>query len=101
MRSEARTLFSRTIWSGYGEPLPRFRCVIFPSEPGQGWTGPRGRLNRKHIEQHVSSFIDYAVFLCGPASFMASMEEILTAMGVAAALELGVERFTAGVADSS
>ena len=80
--------------------LPRFRCVIFPSEPGQGWTGPRGRLNRKHIEQHVSSFSDHSVFLCGPAGFMANMEEILTAMGVAAA-QIRRERFTAGVADSA
>ena len=38
--------------------------------------------------------------LCGPAGFMASMEEILTAMGVAAA-QIRRERFTAGVADSA
>ena len=81
VRSELDVIFESDL-ERLRRSLPRFNCVIVASEPGTGWTGPRGRLSREQIERHLGPISDQTFFLCGPTGFMASVTEILTTMGV-------------------
>ena len=99
VRSELDVIFESDL-ERFRRSLPKFNCVIVASEPGTGWTGPRGRLNREHIEQHLGMISDQTFFLCGPTGFMASVTEVLTAMGVGAG-QIRRERFTASLGSSS
>jgi ferredoxin-NADP reductase len=80
--------------------LPRFTHHIIASQPGAGWTGQRGHLDREQVERHLGSIGDRAFFLCGPLSFMTAVTEVLTALGVSAE-QIRRERFTAGIGTSS
>ncbi|MEY2511231.1 MAG: hypothetical protein QOE26_1994 [Verrucomicrobiota bacterium] len=75
--------------------LPRFRCLVVASRPGMQWRGSRGHVSRPLIEQHLGQFSHQKFFLCGPASFMATVKEILTSLGVRGEQVLQ-ERFTIG-----
>jgi ferredoxin-NADP reductase/DMSO/TMAO reductase YedYZ heme-binding membrane subunit len=76
--------------------LPRFSCVAVASRPGVEWQGERGHVNRALIEQHLGHISqDQTFFLCGPTGFMASIGEILIALG-ARSEQILQERFTIG-----
>ena len=57
-------------------------------------------MNREQITRELGKIADQTFFLCGRAGFMASMQEILTSMGVRSG-QLRQERFTAGSAVST
>ena len=78
--------------------LPRFHCTMIASSPGPDWTGPRGRVNRALIEEHLGEIGQRTFFLCGPAGFMAGVKEILMSLGVRAE-QIRQERFTIGTPD--
>jgi DMSO/TMAO reductase YedYZ heme-binding membrane subunit/ferredoxin-NADP reductase len=81
--------------------LPRFRCVVVASRPGQEWSGPRGHVDPDLIEQHLGRDIGQKFFfLCGPTAFMASIKEILTSLGISSE-RIRQERFTIGAPASA
>ena len=75
--------------------LRRFRCLVVASRPAMQWRGARGHVSRALIEQHLGQFSHKKFFLCGPASFMTTVKEILTYIGVRGEQVLQ-ERFTIG-----
>jgi ring-1,2-phenylacetyl-CoA epoxidase subunit PaaE len=62
------------------------------AEPGEGWTGERGMLDRETVARLAAALpIDAEYFLCGPEPMMVAAREALTARGVRAIKE---EKFT-------
>ncbi len=62
--------------------LKNFQYHVLLSQPHQGWSGPRGHINRKFIETTVSEIASRDFFLCGPQFFMEAGHTILTGLGV-------------------
>ena len=54
------------------------------SQPGEGWTGARGRIDedvlRSHLPEKLRTRFQY--FICGPDPLMDAMEQALPALGV-------------------
>lgn len=85
---------------GLRKRLPRFRYHVVASRPEAEWTGLRGHVDRALIERELVRVGGQTFFLCGPAAFMASVEEILLSMGVDAG-QIRQERFTIGASASA
>ncbi|QSX39978.1 MOSC N-terminal beta barrel domain-containing protein [Shewanella cyperi] len=64
--------------TGAGMPL-----MLLLSQPGDDWPGLRGRLDRHHL-QGIEDLLERDVYLCGPAPFMAEIEQVLLSLGLAA-----------------
>jgi len=92
VRTEHDVIFQEDL-ANLRKRLPWFRSVIVASRPGAEWVGVRGHLNRSLIEEYLGEGRHQTFFLCGPAAFMASVNEILTSLGVPAE-KIRQERFT-------
>ena len=63
------------------ERNPRF-CPIFTltNEPARTWSGLRGRISAKVLEDAVPDLRERTVFLCGPTAFMQAVREALVVL---------------------
>lgn len=55
--------------------------IVEEADPGEVWTGFRGRLNAPALRMIAPDFRDREVFCCGPAPFMATVKDMLEANG--------------------
>jgi ferredoxin-NADP reductase len=62
--------------------LPHFQYQLLLSRPHAAWTGARGHVSRKFIEDAVTDLAARDVFLCGPPAFMDTSRAILIGAGV-------------------
>lgn len=78
--------------------LRNFRHAVTLTQPDDDWDGPRGRVDRELLRQHVP---DPAapIFLCGPEAFMEGVKAMLASLGVDGS-RIKQERFS-GKRDSS
>jgi len=57
--------------------------VIFTvSEPNEGWTGYRGRINAQMIEREIPDYMERVFYTCGPPAMVEAMERLLKDLGV-------------------
>ncbi len=61
---------------------PNLGFVITVTEPGPGWTGRNGRINRAMIEQEVPDWRERVFFISGPAVMVNAMLAVLREMGI-------------------
>ena len=65
------------------QELNRNLKVIFTvSEPGESWTGLRGRINARMIERNIPDYVERVFYICGPPAMVESMENLLKDLGV-------------------
>lgn len=50
--------------------------------PGEGWSGPRGRLSLPALLTAAPDLLDREIFTCGPPPYMAAVRELLGSVGV-------------------
>ncbi len=57
--------------------------VIFTvSEPGESWTGLKGRINAQMIKGNIPDYVERVFYICGPPAMVESMENQLKELGV-------------------
>ena len=61
---------------------PRLKVIHILSQPGAGWTGPRGHIDPESLERHCGSMADKAFYVCGPAGLRDSVVSMLQDKGV-------------------
>lgn len=61
---------------------PHLGFVVTVTEPGPGWTGHSGRINRAMIEQEVPDWRERVFFISGPAVMVNAMLAVLREMGI-------------------
>ncbi|MEI8330687.1 MAG: FAD-dependent oxidoreductase [Methanomicrobiales archaeon] len=61
---------------------PHLGFVITATEPGPGWTGRSGRINRAMIEQEVPDWWERVFFVSGPHLMVNAMLAVLREMGI-------------------
>ncbi|MDQ0394053.1 hybrid-cluster NAD(P)-dependent oxidoreductase [Labrys monachus] len=59
----------------------RLAWIVEESDPGEAWTGFRGRLNAPALRLIAPDFREREIFCCGPAPFMAAVKDMLEANG--------------------
>ncbi|CAM5768714.1 hybrid-cluster NAD(P)-dependent oxidoreductase [Labrys miyagiensis] len=59
----------------------RLAWIVEEADPGEVWTGFRGRLNAPALRLIAPDFREREVFCCGPAPFMAAVKDMLEANG--------------------
>jgi ferredoxin-NADP reductase len=62
--------------------LKNFQYHFLLSRPHVEWSGPRGHVSRKFIEDTVKDLASQDFFLCGPPPFMDASRVILAGLGV-------------------
>ncbi len=62
--------------------LKNFEYHVLLSQPHAEWSGPRGHISRKFIENTVNDIASRDFFLCGPPPFMELSRSILIGLGV-------------------
>jgi sulfoxide reductase heme-binding subunit YedZ len=92
VRSERDIIFERDLHDLQAR-IPQFNYTIIASRAGNAWRGPRGHIDREHIERRMSQLADQTFFVCGPVGFMSDVTEALSSLGVPAERVLR-ERFT-------
>lgn len=78
--------------AGIAQRHPNFRLTTVVSDPGPDWDGPRGRLTREMLLEHVPDVAKRRVHLCGPPPMMDAVSAILLEAGVPKA-EIHTEKF--------
>ncbi len=99
VRGESDVIFGEDL-AGLKPHLPNFRYDLIVSRPGPDWKGFRGHLSRSTLEEVLGNAVGRTFFLCGPAGFMSSVKEILSALGVPVS-QILEERFTVGTPSST
>jgi CDP-4-dehydro-6-deoxyglucose reductase, E3 len=59
---------------------PEFTYAITLSQPSPAWRGPAGRVQRL-VEEHIRSVSGLAVYICGNASMIRSVRELIRQIG--------------------
>jgi len=73
---------------------PRLKVVHVLEEPGEGWTGPAGRVSADIVREQVPDWAERHVFVSGPPAMVQAIETMLKdEVGVSKDL-LSVEHFT-------
>ena len=62
--------------------LPGLRVIHVISQPGEGWQGYRGHIDREVLDREIPQPQHWAYFLSGPPTFAQSMREELLAWGI-------------------
>ena len=82
-RTPADFVFARQL-AALQKLNPKLHVAVTMTRPeGQAWTGPRGHLSRKLLEQTIPNLDSRRVHLCGPPAMMEATKELLTSLGVA------------------
>lgn len=61
---------------------PSLKIVRTVTDPGPGWTGQTGRINRSMIEREISDWQERIFFVSGPPVMVSAMLAILKEMGM-------------------
>jgi ferredoxin-NADP reductase len=80
-KTEAEILFREAIPS-IAESNPHLSLVVTLTEPGPGWTGHTGRINRSMIEQEIPDWQERVFFVSGPPALVSTILAILREMGL-------------------
>ncbi len=80
-KTEAEFLFREKMSDFEKARLP-LRIVMTLTEPGPGWTGQAGRINRTLIEQEIPDWQERIFFVSGPPVMVNAMLAILREMGL-------------------
>lgn len=85
-RNERTTIFYDQLKEWEHRFSERFEIIHIHSDPLEGWTGVRGRLNNARLEHMIGAGLrfpakDARVFICGPYEFMRTMEITLHYLG--------------------
>ncbi|HKH75123.1 MAG TPA: FAD-binding oxidoreductase [Vicinamibacterales bacterium] len=62
------------------EKFPEFSYMITLSQPSPSWTGAVGRV-QSHIEPHIATVDDLAVYVCGSKAMITSVTEQIRSRG--------------------
>ena len=82
-RTEEDIVFRQELARIEGEKKPEFKVVHILSQPGEGWQGEKGRLDREKIRRLCGDRLDGAMFfLCCPPPMIQIVQHILGDLGV-------------------
>jgi 3-phenylpropionate/trans-cinnamate dioxygenase ferredoxin reductase subunit len=83
----------------FGEELraldgrPSVEVVTVPSRPGEGWSGPSGRISRELLDELLpADRRSWSYFVCGPPGMTDTAEAALRDLGIPSGA-IRVERF--------
>ncbi len=58
------------------------KVVFTVSEPSEGWSGYRGRINAQMIESQIPDYMERVFYTCGPPRMVEAMENLLKDLDV-------------------
>jgi len=58
------------------------KVVFTVSEPNEGWTGYRGRINAQTVEKEIPDYMERVFYTCGPPTMVEAMDRLLKDLGV-------------------
>ena len=64
------------------EGLPGLRVIHVISQPGKGWPGYRGHIDREVLDRELPRPASWAYYLSGPPPFVRSVQEQLSSGGI-------------------
>jgi ferredoxin-NADP reductase len=62
--------------------LHKFRFVAIPTNVDRTWNGPRGRITREMVDEHLGDMAYSSFFVCGPEAYMEHVRSLLSSLGV-------------------
>ena len=80
LRSE-RDLYYQEEFRALAEQHTEFSFTTTLSQPSHAWTGPVGRVQRL-VEERISSVSELAAYICGNASMIRSVTDLIRRIGV-------------------
>jgi len=67
--------------AAFAQTFPEFSYTITLSQPSTSWTGASGRV-QAHIEPHIATVDDLAVYVCGSNAMITSVTEQIRSRGM-------------------
>jgi len=80
--SEDDIVFRQELEALTGGDRPALKVVHILSDPGEGWTGPRGFVDREVVETHCPDVTQRTTYLCGPPPMAEMVRGALEELGV-------------------
>jgi ferredoxin-NADP reductase len=80
-RTSADIVFRREL-ENIARQMPAFSFVNVLTEPEEGWTGPRGKLNEKVLREWTRDLQEALFWVSGPPGMVGACRELLGQIGV-------------------
>ena len=85
-RNESSIIY-KNILDSYQARYPDFRILHYLSQPGEGWTGRKGRISKSDVENIVKDCLGEkdrtpSFYVCGPHGMMETIIDTLLGMGI-------------------
>ena len=67
----------------FARVLPGLRVLYVITQPGMGWTGPRGYIDSRMVTSELGAPTDWTYYIVGPPPMIAAMDKLTTGLGIA------------------